>query len=301
MTRNWRVHSLVALSLAVACATATKEDLAGGDDDEKGGASGSAGAGTGGSSGFGGTFPTGGSFPKGGTAGTGGVATGGSAGKGGTAGKGGAATGGSDMGGMGDGGEGPVCSTHDTPPELRLDYKADPKLVTEDPAGIFHLVNKSSQAIPLSDLTFRYWFTSEFTCAQTTSQWRTNVVHFQLDTPYAQKNIPDVTTRVVSLDTGAPGCDAYFEIGFAPAAGSLAGGQMAIVNYYALMGIYDKPHDQSNDYSYGASTTAFVNWEKVTVYWRGCLASGTPPGGGGGEGGAGGEGGMSGAGGGGGI
>ncbi|HEX6767556.1 MAG TPA: cellulose binding domain-containing protein, partial [Polyangiaceae bacterium] len=225
--------------------------------------------------------------------------TGGSSGKGGT---GGATTGGSDMGGMGDGGEGPdACSIRGTPPDLRIDYKAGTKPVTEDPDGVFHLVNETGRDIPLSELTFRYWFHSEFTCAQTTSQWRTNVVHFQLDNPYKQMNMPDVTTRVVSLDSGAPGCDAYFELGFASAAGVLAADQTAVVNYYAQIGIYDKPHDQSNDYSYGACTTTFVFWDRVTVYRNGRLVGGTPPGGGGGEGGAGGEGGMSGSGGGGGI
>jgi hypothetical protein len=282
----------LSLTLAVACAKATEERILTGDDEE-GGDGGTGASPFGGSAGLGGTTGTGGKggAGQGGAGGTTPTGGKGGAGQGGTVATGG--TSGSDMGGASDGGEGGTdnCTPVATPPDLRVEYKSSTRPVTEDPEGEFHLVNGTGAPIPLSELTFRYWFTSEFTCAETTAQMAVNVVHQEFQNPYDEMAASVVTDRVVSLGTGAPGCDAYFEIGFTADAGELAIRQIAVVKYYAQIPIYEtaRPHNQANDYSYGACTTAFVYWERITVYRNGRLVGGTPPGGGGGEGGAGGE------------
>ena len=213
--------------------------------------------------------------------------SGGSSG-GGTGGFGGTGFGGTATGGRG----GTSGGTKEAEDFLRWtsEYKAGTKPVAEDPDGEFHLVNGTGEAIPLREFSFRYWFTSEFTCSETTSRMAVNVVHQQFLNPYAALAASSVTDRVVSLGTGAPGCDAYFEIGFTEQAGSLAAEQTAVVQYYSQIPIYEaaRPKNQANDYSYGASSTAFVRWDKITVYRHGCFVSGREPGSGG-EGGAGGE------------
>lgn len=287
--RPWLGRALISLTLAVSCAKATDDDLLAGDDDSGGtsGSSGFSGTGFGGtSSGFGGTSGKGGTGAAGGT-----TSAGGASGKGGA---GGTTTGGtSGDGGASDGGEGGTdpCVPPGAVPSLHLDYKASARSVTEDPEGEFHVVNDTSRAVPLSELTLRYWFHSEFGCSETTAQTTVNVVVFQLGNPFMEMGTANVQKIVRDLGTGAPGCDAYFELGFPNVTGELAPDQYAIVKYFMQVPIYTRPHDQSNDYSYGACTLANVYFDRVTLYRNGRLVSGTPPGGGGGEGGAGGEGG----------
>jgi hypothetical protein len=289
--RAWLGRALLSLTVAVSCAKATDEKLLGGDDDDDSGGTSSGGfSGTG----FGGTASGfGGTSGKGGTGASGGTGT-----TGGTSGKGGAGgttpTGGtSGDGGASDGGEGGTdpCSPTSTPTGLRLDYQASTRSVTEDPEGEFRIVNASTQPIALADLTVRYWFHSEFSCADTIAQTMVNVVVFQLGNPFSEMGPANVAKTVADTGTGAPGCDAYFELGFPNVTADLQPDQVANVKYFMQVPIYTRPHDQSNDYSYGACTVTHVYFDRVTLYRNGRLVSGTPPGGGGGEGGAGGEGG----------
>jgi hypothetical protein len=111
---------------------------------------------------------------------------------------------------------------------------------------------------------------------------------FRFQMMHVEKMKSDVTINVVGLEATGTGCDAYFELGFAPAAGSLEPNQYAAISYHSQLNDYTRTHSQANDYSYGACKTAHVYWEKITVYRDGRLVAGVPPGGGG-EGGAGGE------------
>lgn len=285
--KSWISRALLALSVAVGCAKATDERLLTGDDEEEGGASGTGARPTGGSTGIGGS--TGGSSGRGGGGAGGTTPTGGLGGAAGASGKGG--TGGSDMGGASDGGEGGAdpCVVVGAPSTPRVDYKEGARALTDDPGGEIRLLNASTAAVPLSELSLRYWFTSEFTCAQTTDQFTVYIDDFRFQMPHVEKSKSDVTIDVVALDTGAPGCEAYFELGFTAATGSLEPNQYAAISYHTQLPIYDRTHSQANDYSYGACTTTHVYWEKITVYRDGRLITGVPPGGGGGDGGAGGE------------
>jgi len=284
--KSWARRALISLTVAVACAKATDEDLIPSGEDDSGGTAGTGASPFGGASGFSGSASGG----KGGTTG----GTSGKGGAGGTSGEGGAPTGGtSGNGGASDGGEGGTdpCTPPETQPDLRIEYKADNRALTDDPSGQFHVVNGTAATVAMSELTVRYWFHSEFTCSETTDEIRVMVVTFQFQSPFVNKDIPDVTTTFVSLGSGAPGCDGYFELGFDSAAGSLEADQYALVGYFMQVPIYSRPHDQSNDYSYGACTLAPVYFDRVTLYRNGQLVSGTPPdGGGGGEGGEGGSG-----------
>ena len=288
--RPWIGRALLSLTLAVACAKATEERILTGDDEE-GGDGGTGASPFGGSAGLGGTTGTGGKggAGQGGAGGTTPTGGKGGAGQGGAVATGG--TSGSDMGGASDGGEGGVnpCTVVGTPPAVRVDYKEGSRPLTDDPGGEIHLLNASSAAIPLSELSLRYWFSSEFTCAETTDQFTVYIDDFRFQMPHAEKVKTDVTISVVTLDTGAPGCDAYFELGFTAATGSLEQGQYAAISYHTQLPIYTRTHNQANDYSYGACTMTHVYWERITVYRDGSLIAGVPPGGGGGEGGAGGE------------
>jgi hypothetical protein len=195
------------------------------------------------------------------------------------------------MGGASDGGEGGAdpCVVAMPPSSPRVDYRTGSTADTNDPSGEIRLLNATSAAIPLSELSLRYWFTSEFSCEETSAEFDVIVNDFRFQNPHLQLSAADVTTEIVALDTGAPGCDAYFELGFAGITESLAPNQYAAISYHTQLPIYTTPHSQANDYSFGACTTTPVYWDRITVYRDGRLVTGTPPGGGGGEGGAGGE------------
>ena len=287
--KTWLGRALLSLTIAVGCAKATEERILTGDDEE-GGAAGTGASPFGGSTGLGGTTGTGGASGKGGAGGA--TPTGG---KGGVAGQGGTSTtggtSGSDMGGASDGGEGGAdpCVVAMPPSTPRVDYKAGATADTNDPSGEIRLLNATSAPILLSELSLRYWFTSEFSCAQTTAEFQVTVNDFRFQNPHDPMSSADVTTDVVALDTGAPGCDAYIELGFSTTTASLLPNQYAAISYHTQLPIYTTPHSQANDYSYGACTATHVYWDRITVYRDGRLVTGTPPGGGGGEGGAGGE------------
>jgi hypothetical protein len=285
--KPWLSRVLIALSVAVACAKATDERLLG-DDDDHGGESGGGFGGTGfGGTGFGGTATTGGrgGTTSGGTTGIGGA----QGGTGATSGTGG--TGGSDGGVGAEGGEGGTdpCMVVGTPPDVRVDYKEGARPLTDEPGGEIHLNNQTTAEVPLNEVTLRYWFTSEFACAETTDEFLVTINDFRFQMTHVEKMKSDVTIKVVGLEAAGTGCDAYFELGFLPAAGSLEPGQYAAISYHSQLPIYTRTHSQANDYSYGACTTTHVYWEKITVYRSGRLVAGVPPNGVGGEGGAGGE------------
>jgi hypothetical protein len=283
--KSWFGRALLALTLAASCAKATEERILTGDDEGTGGDG--ATGGRGGSTGPGGSAGSSAASGRGGAAGS--APTGGKGGASGASGSGG--TGGSDAGGASDGGEGGAdpCVVVDPPSTPRVDYKEGARALTDDPGGEIHLLNATSAAIPLSELSLRYWFTSEFPCAQTMTAFTVYIDDFRFQNPHFEKSKTDVLIDVVGLDTGAPGCDAYFELGFAAATGSLEPNQYAAISYHTQLNDYTRPHSQENDYSYGACTVTHVYWDKITVYRDGRLVTGTPPGGGG-EGGAGGEG-----------
>lgn len=284
--KPWLGRALISLSVAVACAKATDERVLADSDDGKGGSSGGATGGFGGT-GFGGTTSTGGrgGTTTGGTTGTGGAqgGTGAASGKGGT--------GGSDGGVGAEGGEGGTdpCLVVGTPPDVRVDYKEGGRALTDEPGGEIHLQNASSAEVPLSELSLRYWFTSEFACDQTVDELVVTINDFRLQNPHVEKSKSDITIDVIALGTVGSGCDVYFELGFTAAAGSIEPDQYAAISYHSQLPIYTRTHSQANDYSYGACTTTHVYWEKITVYRDGRLVAGVPPAGTGGEGGAGGE------------
>lgn len=300
--------SLAGLGLSFACATAQDDPFlqgTGGRIDTAGTGGGGATAGTagqtgkGGTSGKGGTGGTSGATGKGGTGGTSTAGTGG----GGTDGGGGdPGSSGADAGGMG-GAPGPdPCAPEGTPPDLHVLVWDRSTNATDDPKGVFRLVNDTDEEVPLSELSFRYYFTSEFDCDDTLPKTAVNVSHVQLDVPYAAVAQSVVTTSVVQLEERGRYCDVYFEIGFTDAAPSLEPEQLVVVDLWTMVEIHNGIlHDRTNDFSFGACSTKPAWWDRVTVYRDGVRVSGTGPDNDSGEGGAGGQGGEGGLGGGGGV
>jgi hypothetical protein len=126
------------------------------------------------------------------------------------------------------------------------------------------LYNMGMTAIPLPEMTIRYWFTRDTAVAQTA--W----------CDFATINAANITLSLVAVSPARTGADYYLQVGFATAAGNLAAG----ANTGNIQTRFSK-NDFSNynevgDYSYTGSTT-FMTTMKVTVYRLGVLVYGTEP------------------------
>ncbi|XXT19999.1 cellulose binding domain-containing protein [Sorangium sp. So ce429] len=126
--------------------------------------------------------------------------------------------------------------------------------------------NTGDEAIALSDVTIRYWFTDDGATAM-----------FVGACDFA--SVPggcDNVTRTFG-EASATDADRYLELGFSSAAGNLApGATSGEVQIRVYSATYERMM-QTNDYSFDATLTALTPWEQVTAYRDGVLAWGTEP------------------------
>jgi len=132
------------------------------------------------------------------------------------------------------------------------------------------ITNNGTTAVPLSDLTVRYWYTYD----------STPVVAQAAMCNYAQTP-PGVCANVISsgpwtaVSPAKTMADFYYQIGFAAAAGNLNAGATAEFQVQFHKNDWQN-YTQSNDYSYNNSAS-FATTSKVTVYRVGTLVYGTEP------------------------
>jgi hypothetical protein len=233
-----------------------------------GGVTGTGGKGTGGSPATGGSTGTGGSPATGGTKGTGGSpATGGSTGTGGSP-----ATGGTT-------GIGGATGTGGSPATGLVVVDTDCQAAASPQSiGLYlDIENTSSAAIPLSQITFRYYFQ----VAETTDPPHLDI-DYSTTVPSA-----DITAKFVAISPAVTGANEYMEVGFTAAAGSLAATSDTKQIQLRVHGTnYANPFDsmQTTDYSFQtcaagrtANTGAFAQQTTITAYVNGVLASGIEP------------------------
>jgi hypothetical protein len=198
----------------------------------------------------------------GGAAGRGG--SGGGLSQGGTAGAGTAGAGG--VAAMGTGGGPPI------PPaigDLKVQYLAAGAPNDKEVKPHFNIVNTGTKAIPLADLTIRYFYTADGPPSGTDYQT------LQLD--YAAVTSAG-TTVILSFGQVTPsetGADTYLEVGFTGTGtiGQQTGEIQTRVNWKG----YTITYDETNDYSWDGTKTTFVDWPKATLYQRGVLIWGREP------------------------
>lgn len=129
----------------------------------------------------------------------------------------------------------------------------------------FNIKNTGTTAVDLSQVKLRYYFTKD--SASDLSFW----------CDYAQVGSANVEAHFVTVDPAKGTADTYLEIGFKSGAGSLAAGAETGI----IQGRFSKNNwtnfDQTNDYSFDATKTAFSAWNKVTAYIGGVNAWGIEP------------------------
>ena len=128
----------------------------------------------------------------------------------------------------------------------------------------FQLVNLSSSAITLSNVTMRYYYTCDTSASET----------FTCD--YSTAGTANVTGTIVSMSPTYSTADTYLQIGFASGAGSIAAGGSVDVQGRIYKSDWSN-FTQTNDYSFNATATTYVDWTYVTGYVSGVLQWGTAP------------------------
>ncbi len=130
----------------------------------------------------------------------------------------------------------------------------------------FLIANRGSAAVPLSELTIRYWYTVDGERPQ------------QFHCDWAQAGCSNLSGSLVKLAQPLAGADYYLELSFAAGAGSVAAGADSGPIQTRVNKTDWSNYNELGDYSYDPLKTAFADWERVTLYRNGTLVWGTEPG-----------------------
>ncbi len=126
----------------------------------------------------------------------------------------------------------------------------------------FNLVNHGATAIPLEELTLRYWYTKE-----------TGPPAQEFHCDYARIDSALVAGSFGTTDL--PGVDHYMEVSFT--GGTLpAGGDTGEIQTRFNTETWPN-YDETDDYSYDGTITEYEDWDRVTLYLNGQLIWGAEP------------------------
>src|SRR5215510_939843 len=149
-------------------------------------------------------------------------------------------------------------------PTLRLQYRvADPSSPNDNQIKPhFNIVNGGTTAVPLSELTIRYWYTNDGTQPQV------------FDCDFASRGCSNISASFVTIPA-VTGANIYLQLSFSAGAGSLAAGQQSGEIQNRLNNQNFSAYNEANDYSFDPTKTAFADWTRVTLYRNGTLVWGT--------------------------
>jgi hypothetical protein len=127
------------------------------------------------------------------------------------------------------------------------------------------IVNTGADAVPLSELTLRYWYTADG--AKKQNWW----------CDWAAVGNGNIKAGIHPLPRPVPLADHYLEINFTPAAGSIKpAGDSGEIQFRLAKDDWSR-FDQANDYSFDPSKTAYADWSRITLYRNGVLVWGQEP------------------------
>ncbi|WP_270169845.1 cellulase family glycosylhydrolase [Paenibacillus sp. SYP-B4298] len=126
------------------------------------------------------------------------------------------------------------------------------------------IVNTGTTAIPLSSIKTRYYYTIDGELPQS----------FFCD--WSSAGCANITNTFTKLPTAQTGADYYSELAFTSGAGSLGAGQSIEIQLRISKNDWSS-YTQTNDYSFDATDTTYVDWNKVTAYINGVLQWGIEP------------------------
>jgi Cellulose binding domain len=134
---------------------------------------------------------------------------------------------------------------------------------------LYQIISTGGATAPLSEFKIRYYFTND------------NAPSFLATSDYALVGRQNITFTSAPVTPPTATADHYMEVGFLPAAGNLvAGGSTGeVFSRFDDGGPGGKFtfFNQTNDYSFDATKTAYADWDHVTLYHNGALVWGVPP------------------------
>ncbi|MCL6590508.1 MAG: cellulose binding domain-containing protein [Firmicutes bacterium] len=149
---------------------------------------------------------------------------------------------------------------------LQILYKCSATAaVTGSISPSLQIVNNGTTNIRLSDVTIRYWYTDDTNKPQV------------LNCDYAAVGTANVAGAFTKLSSPVTGANTYCEISFNQSAGIIgAGANSGDIQLRIHADDYTNM-DQSNDYSFNASASAYTVNPKITAYYKGALIFGSDP------------------------
>ncbi len=143
-------------------------------------------------------------------------------------------------------------------------YNGNTSASTNGLSPRFKLVNNGNSDINISDIKIRYYYTIDGEISQ----------NFWCD--WASIGSANVKGEFVKLTNSVAGADYYLEITFTTSAGTLKPGQSAEVQARFSKSNWTN-YNQADDYSFNASSTQYINYDKVTGYISNILVWGVEP------------------------
>ncbi|WP_426445558.1 endo-1,4-beta-xylanase [Paenibacillus sp. S-38] len=158
----------------------------------------------------------------------------------------------------------PTGSAGQPPGSLVVQYRAGNTNAADNTIGPhLNIKNQGASPVKLSGLKVRYYFTKDG--SQPLNSW----------VDWAQIGSSNVL-RTFGTVTGT-GADTYVELSFTDSAGFIpAGGQTGDIQLRLAKADWTA-FQESGDYSFDASKTAYTDWIKVTLYQNGLLVWGVQP------------------------
>ena len=149
---------------------------------------------------------------------------------------------------------------------LKVQYRAaDSSATDQQIKPHLNIVNTGTTAVPLSELTVRYWYTRDGTQPQA------------YDCDFAVPGCANITASFVTLSAPVATADTYLQLSFGAGAGTLNGGASTGEIQNRLHNQNWSAYNEANDYSYDPTKTAFADWNRVTLYRNGALVWGVEP------------------------
>ncbi|MFE0701812.1 cellulose binding domain-containing protein [Streptomyces sp. NPDC058872] len=150
---------------------------------------------------------------------------------------------------------------------LAVQYRTSASGATADQSEPWlKLRNTGSNSVPLSQVKIRYYFKAD-----------TPTASYRFACSWAVKGCSVITGTFGTLPHPTATADRYLEVGFTPAAGSLAPGSdtgdMQLRFYLSTW----QTLQQSDDYSFNGAQTSYADWSHVTAQLAGETVWGTAP------------------------